>query len=124
MKPIATENAPKAIGPYSQGMEVDGFLFVSGQLGIDPASGALVTGGIKEQTKQCLTNAKAVIEAAKLCMCQVVKATVLLADMNDFAGMNEVYASFFKDPFPARVAFQVARLPKDALVEIDLIVAK
>ncbi|MCL2739350.1 MAG: RidA family protein [Bacteroidales bacterium] len=124
MKTIATENAPKAIGPYSQAVCANGFLFVSGQLGVDPVSGTFVAGGLKEQTKQCLTNAQAIIEAAGLSMSQVVKATVLLADMNDFVAMNEVYATFFQEPFPARMAFQAARLPKDALVEIDLIVAK
>jgi len=124
MKIISTENAPKAIGPYSQAVCAQGFLFVSGQLGIDPVTGTFVVGGLKEQTKQCLTNAKAIVEAAGMSMSQVVKATVLLADMNDFTDMNEVYASFFQEPFPARIAFQAARLPKDALVEIDLIVAK
>jgi len=123
MKVITTEKAPKAIGPYSQAVDVNGFLFVSGQLGIDPATGALAA-GLKEQTKQSLTNASAIVEAAGLSMSQVVKATVLLADMNDFADMNQVYAAFFREPFPARIAFQAARLPKDALVEIDLIVAK
>ncbi|MCL1974490.1 MAG: RidA family protein [Bacteroidetes bacterium] len=124
MKTIATKNAPQAIGPYSQAVEAHGFLFVSGQLGIDPASGTFVAGGLKDQTSQCLTNARAIVEAAGLSMSQVVKATVLLADMNDFADMNEVYATFFQEPFPARVAFQAARLPKNALVEIDLIAAK
>jgi len=124
MKNITTEKAPKAIGPYSQAIFVNGFLFVSGQLPIDPATGVFPSGGIREQTRQSLINAQAIVEAAGLTMSRVVKATVLLADMNDFAQMNEVYATFFQEPFPARVAFQAAKLPKEALVEIDLIVAK
>jgi len=124
MEEIKTNHAPQAIGPYSQGICTNGFLFVSGQLPIDPATGIFVEGGIREQTKQVLLNGKAIVEAAGLTMLQVVKATVFLADMNDFLGMNEVYATFFSDPFPARAAFQVARLPKDALVEIEMFVAK
>ena len=124
MEIITTNQAPQAIGPYSQAVCTHGFLFVSGQLGIDPATGTFVAGGIKEQTIQCLTNARAIVAESGLGMSQVVKATVLLADMNDFSAMNEVYASFFQEPFPARIAFQAARLPKDALVEIDLIAAK
>ena len=124
METIKTENAPKAIGPYSQGIIVNGFLFVSGQLPIDPATGDLVPGGIQEQTKQALLNVKAIVEAAGLTMSQVVKATVLLSSMNDFTAMNEVYNTFFSNQLPARIAFQAARLPKDALVEIELIAAK
>ena len=124
METIKTENAPKAIGPYSQAIIVNGFLFVSGQLPIDPATGDLVSGGIQEQTKQALLNVKAIVEAAGLTMTQAVKATVLLSNMNDFTAMNEVYSTFFSNPLPARIAFQAARLPKDALVEIDLIAAK
>ena len=123
METVKTEKAPQAIGPYSQAVSANGFLFVSGQLPIDPATGQFPAGGIKEQTKQALTNAKAIVEAAGLSMSQVVKVTVFLADMNDFMGMNEVYASFFSAPFPARAAFQVARLPKDAQIEIELIAA-
>ncbi|MCL2727838.1 MAG: RidA family protein [Bacteroidales bacterium] len=121
---VQTEKAPQAIGPYSQGVCANGFLFVSGQLPIDPATGVFKPGGIHEQTYQVLINAKAIVEAAGLQMSQTVKATVFLADMSDFAAMNEIYATFFTNPFPARAAFQVARLPKDALVEIELIVAK
>jgi len=124
MKSVQTEKAPQAIGPYSQGVCANGFLFVSGQLPIDPATGLFVPGGIGEQTRQALLNAKAIVEAAGQQMSQTVKATVFLADMNDFVAMNEVYATFFSAPFPARAAFQVARLPKDAMVEIELIVAK
>ena len=124
MEIISTENAPKAVGPYSQGVCTNGFLFVSGQIPIDPTTGNFVSGGIREQTKQALLNVKAIVEAAGLKMSQVVKATVFLADMNDFVAMNEVYASFFSEPFPARAAFQAVRLPKDAMVEIEVIVAK
>ena len=124
MKVICTEKAPRAIGPYSQAVEANGFLFVSGQLGIDPVTGAFAPGGIREEAKQALANANAIVEAAGFHLSRTVKATVFLADMNDFAVMNEVYATFFGDPFPARAAFQVARLPKDAQVEIELIVAK
>jgi len=124
MQSIQTPDAPQAIGPYSQAISVNGFLFVSGQLPIDPATGVFVSGGIKEQTRQALLNAKAIVEAGGFTMDQTVKATVFLVDMNDFAAMNEVYATFFSDPFPARAAFQVVRLPKDAQVEIELIAAK
>jgi len=124
MEIIRTENAPKAVGPYSQGVCANGFLFVSGQIPIDPTTGIFVPGGIREQTKQALLNVKAIVETAGLKMSQVVKATVFLADMNDFTAMNEVYASFFSEPFPARAAFQAVRLPKDAMVEIEVIVAK
>ena len=124
MNAIFTEGAPKAIGPYSQGVCANGFLFVSWQIPVDPATGVFVSGGIKEQTHQALVNVKAIVEAAGFKMSQVVKATVFLADMNDFAAMNEVYATFFNEPFPARAAVQVARLPKDARVEIEIIAAK
>jgi len=124
MEMIKTESAPQAIGPYSQAVCVHGFLFVSGQIPIDPATGIFVPGGIRAQTHQALTNVRAIVEAAGYQMSQAVKATVFLADMNDFAVMNEVYATFFSPPFPARAALQVSRLPKDALVEIELIVAK
>jgi len=120
---IYTEKAPAAIGPYSQAVYANGMLFVSGQLPIDPATGEFVPGGIKEQTHQCLMNAKAIVEAAQLQMGQVVKTTVLLTDIADFADMNEVYASFFTAPFPARAAYQVVKLPKGAMVEIELIAA-
>ena len=123
METVKTEKAPQAIGPYSQAVSANGFLFISGQLPIDPATGQFPAGGIKAQAKQALTNARAIVEAAGLSMSQVVKTTVFLADMNDFVAMNEVYASFFNAPFPARAAFQVARLPKDAQIEIELIAA-
>jgi 2-iminobutanoate/2-iminopropanoate deaminase len=124
MEIVNTTKAPQAIGPYSQAVCANGFLFVSGQLPIDPATGIFVPGGIREQTIQVFNNVAAIVEAAGFVFSQAVKVTVLLADMKDFAVMNEVYASFFTEPFPARAAFQVARLPKDALIEIELIIAK
>ncbi len=125
MKPIQTNNAPAAIGPYSQAIDSGaGIVFVSGQLPIDPATGAFPEGGVKEQTHQSLLNAKAILEAAGLGLGNVVKTTVFLASMADFAAMNEVYAQFFTAPFPARSAVAVKTLPKDALVEIECIAAK
>ena len=119
--PISTTSAPAAIGPYSQGVATTGLVFTSGQLGIDPATGAFVD-GIVAQTRQSLTNVKAVLEAAGSGMDKVIKTTVFLKDMNDFAEMNKVYAEFFGEGgFPARSAIEVARLPKDGLVEIEAI---
>ena len=118
---ISTTNAPAAIGPYSQAIKVGELVFVSGQLPIDPATGAFAEGGIKELTRQSLTNMKAILEEAGTSMANVVKTTVFLADMNDFAAMNEVYAEFFAAPFPARSAVAVKTLPKGALVEIECI---
>lgn len=118
---IATTNAPGAIGPYSQATKAGSLVFVSGQLPIDPATGVMPE-DVAAQTKQSLTNGKAIIEAASGSMADVVKTTVFLADMNDFAAMNAVYAEFFPEgACPARSAVQVARLPKDAKVEIELI---
>ena len=125
MKAIQTEGAPGAIGPYSQAIDTGcGLVFVSGQLPIDPATGAFPAGGVKEQTCQSLTNAKAILDATGLGLRNVVKTTVFLADMADFAAMNEVYAQFFEAPFPARSAVAVKTLPKNALVEIECIAAK
>lgn len=125
MKPIQTNNAPAAIGPYSQAIDSgSGIVFVSGQLPIDPATGAFPEGGVQAQTRQSLLNAKAILEAAGLGLGHVVKTTVFLASMADFAAMNEVYAQFFTAPFPARSAVAVKTLPKDALVEIECIAAK
>ncbi|MBR4232976.1 MAG: RidA family protein [Bacteroidales bacterium] len=125
MKPIHTEKAPAAIGPYSQAVDSGhGLVFVSGQLPIDPATGAFPEGGVKEQTRQSLLNTRAILEAAGLSLASVVKTTVFLADMGDFAAMNEVYAEFFTAPFPARCAFAVKTLPKGALVEIESIAAR
>ena len=122
---INTDNAPAAIGPYSQAIDSGhGLIFVSGQLPIDPATGAFPEGGVQAQTRQSLTNAKAILEAAGLGLDNVVKTTVFLADMGDFAAMNEIYAQFFKEPFPARSAVAVKTLPKGALVEIECIAAR
>ena len=121
MNAISTTNAPAAIGPYSQAIKVGELVFVSGQLPIDPATGAFAEGGIKELTRQSLTNMKAILEEAGTSMANVVNTTVFLADMNDFAAMNEVYAEFFAAPFPARSAVAVKTLPKGALVEIECI---
>ncbi len=118
---VKTEGAPKAIGPYSQAIIANGFVFCSGQIAIDPASGELQLGGVEDQTRLVLKNLKAVLEAAGSSFEQVVKATVFLQDMNDFGRMNQVYAEFFKAPFPARAAVQVARLPRDVKVEIEAI---
>ncbi len=124
MKQISTTSAPGAIGPYSQAIEANGFVYASGQLPIDPATGAFPEGGVKEQTRQSLLNAQAILREAGLELTNVVKTTVFLADMNDFAAMNEVYAEFFKAPFPARSAVAVKTLPKNALVEIECVAAR
>lgn len=123
-KVIATKNAPAAIGPYSQAIEVNGFLYISGQIPIDPSTGEMVSGGIKEQTTQSFKNIKAILQEAGLTTDNVVKTTVLLADISDFASMNEVYSENFSGTFPARSAFAVKALPKGALVEIEVIAAK
>ncbi len=124
MKQIATEKAPGAIGPYSQAIEANGFVYASGQLPIDPATGAFPEGGVKAQTRQSLLNAQAILQAAGIDLTNVVKTTVFLADMGDFAAMNEVYAEFFAAPYPARSAIAVKALPKGALVEIECVAAK
>lgn len=124
MKQISTQNAPAAIGPYSQAIEVNGFVYASGQLPIDPATGAFPDGGVKEQTRQSLLNVKAILEEAGLVLSNVVKTTVYLADMGDFAAMNEVYSQFFAQPFPARSAIAVKALPKGALVEVEVVAAR
>lgn len=118
---IHTDKAPAAIGPYSQAIQIGQLLFTSGQVPIDPETGAIVEGGIQEQARQSLNNIKAILNAAGTNMGAVVKTTVFLQDMNEFAAMNEVYAQFFQEPYPARSAVQVGRLPKDALVEIEAI---
>ena len=124
MKVVNTNKAPKAIGPYSQAIEANGLIITSGQLPIDPATGEFAPGGIKEQTRQSLTNAKAILEEAGIGLGNVMKTTVFLSDMNDFAAMNEVYAEFFSEPFPARSAIAVKTLPKNALVEVECIAPK
>lgn len=119
--PIHTPNAPAAIGPYSQAIEVGDLIFVSGQIPVDPATGAFAGDTIELQTHQSLKNLKAILEEAGSGLGKVVKTTVFLRDMNDFAAMNAVYAQYFSEPYPARAAVQVGRLPKDALVEIECI---
>ena len=121
MKAISTTKAPVAIGPYSQAIKAGDFVYTSGQLPINPQTGAFPEGGIKEQTRQALQNVKAILEEAGVTMNQVVKTTVFLADMNDFADMNSIYAEFFCEPFPARSAVAVKTLPKGAMVEIEVI---
>lgn len=121
---ISTPNAPAAIGPYSQGIQAGSTLFVSGQLPIAPATGAFAGEDIASQTRQSLTNIKNILAAAGASMNDVVKTTVMLKNIGDFAAMNAVYAEFFTEPFPARAAYQVAALPKDALVEIECIAVK
>lgn len=121
---IHTENAPAAIGPYSQAIQAGNTVYVSGQLPIDPATGAFAGADIAAQTRQSLTNIRSILAEAGYSMTDVVKTTVLLADIADFAAMNAVYAEFFTAPFPARAAFQVAALPKNALVEIECVAVK
>ena len=120
-KAISTTKAPAAIGPYSQAIQVGNLVYTSGQIPIDPATGNFVEGGIKEQTRQSLTNVKAILEEASLTMGNVIKTTVFLADMADFADMNAVYSEFFAEPYPARSAVAVKTLPKGALVEIEVV---
>lgn len=118
---VQTDQAPKAIGPYSQAVKANGMLFASGQVPLDPATGQIIEGTITQQTERVLNNLKAVLEAAGTSLDRVVKTTVFLADMNDFGEMNETYGRFFEDVAPARSTVEVSRLPKDARVEIDLI---
>ena len=120
-KKIQPPNAPAAIGPYSQAVQEGGTIYVSGQLPINPATGEFAGADIRAQARQSLENIKAILAAAGTDMAHVVKTTVLLQDMADFAAMNEVYAEYFSEPYPARAAFQVAKLPKDALVEIEAV---
>jgi len=124
MKAIHTDNAPAAIGPYSQAIKAKDFVFASGQIPIDPATGAIVEGAITEQTTQALNNVKAILEAAGTDLEHVVKTTVYLANMDDFAAMNAVYAQFFKEPYPARSAVAVKSLPKEVLVEVEVLALK
>ncbi|MBQ6732900.1 MAG: RidA family protein [Paludibacteraceae bacterium] len=123
MNNISTKNAPAAIGPYSQAIKVGNLIYTSGQIPIDPATGTLVAGGIKEQTRQSLLNVQAILKEAGISMSSVVKTTVFMADMNDFADMNAVYAEFFTEPYPARSAVAVKALPKGALIEIEVVAA-
>lgn len=123
-KALHTINAPAAIGPYSQAIKAEGTVYVSGQLGLNPATGAFDADEIKVQTRQSLSNIKAILESEGYSMNDVVKTTVLLKDMGEFVPMNEVYAEFFSEPFPARAAFQVAALPKGGRVEIEAVAVK
>ena len=124
MKALHTNNAPAAIGPYSQAIEAGGFVFASGQIPIDPTTGNFAEGGIKEQTRQSLTNVQNILKEASLTLANVMKTTVFLSDMDNFAAMNEVYAEFFQQPYPARSAVAVKTLPKGALVEIEVVAEK
>src|SRR6186713_1044077 len=118
---FSSDNAPKAIGPYSQAVRVGDLLFLSGQVPLDPTTGQLIEGDISAQTRRVMENLGAVLKSAGLSFADVARTTIFLADMNDFAKVNEVYGSYFTEPFPARATVQVARLPKDAHVEIDAI---
>ena len=118
---IATDRGPKAIGPYSQAIRANGFVFVSGQIPLDPATQQLVAGDVQAQTERVLENLKGIVEAAGSSLDRVVRVTVFLADMNEFAAMNEVYGRYFQNQSPARSTVQVARLPRDVRVEIDVI---
>ena len=120
-EPVSTSAAPAAIGPYSQAIKAGDFLFASGQIPLDPATGTLVSGGIAEQTHRVLKNLAGVLAAAGIGFDKVVKTNVYLADMADFAAMNEIYATYFPQPAPARATIQAARLPRDVKVEIDLV---
>lgn len=124
LKVIHTENAPKAVGPYSQAIQAGQFVYVSGQIPLDPSTGTRVEGGVQAETRQCLLNAQAILKEAGLTLNDVVKTTVLLDSMADFAAMNEVYASFFSDHKPARAAFEVGKLPLGVLVEIEMVAYK
>ncbi len=123
-KIISTEKAPKAIGPYSQAVEINGMLFVSGQVPVNPETGQIIEGGIKEQTDQVMKNIGAILEEAGYTFSNVVKSTCLLSDMNNFAAMNEVYGSYYPENPPARAAYGVVKLPLGVLVEIETIAAR
>lgn len=120
---FASDRAPKAIGPYSQAIRVGPLLFLSGQVPLDPATGQMVEGDVAAQTRRVMDNLSAVLQSAGLTFADVARTTIFLADMNDFVKVNEVYGSYFSEPYPARATVQVARLPKDARVEIDAIAA-
>ncbi len=118
---ISTDDAPEAIGPYSQAILADGWLYTAGQIGLDPESGEFVEGGVEEQARRALTNLEAVLEEAGLGFGDVVKTTVFLADMDNYGAVNEIYGDYFTPPFPARSAVEAATLPRDAQVEIELV---
>ncbi|MBO0859917.1 MAG: RidA family protein [Chloracidobacterium sp.] len=121
MESIQTDRAPQAIGPYSQAIKANGLIFASGQIPLDPATMRIVEGGVEEQTERVLDNLKAVLESAGSSLNRVLKTTVYLADMNEFAAMNEIYARYFSSTKPARATVQVARLPRDVKIEIDVV---
>ena len=121
---IKTDHAPKAIGPYSQAVEANGFVFVSGQIPLDPRTGNIAAGDIREQTKRVMENGKAILAAAGCAMSNVVKSTIYLKNIGDFAGVNEIYGSYFPADPPARATVEVSRLPKDVAVEMDFIAVK
>jgi 2-iminobutanoate/2-iminopropanoate deaminase len=121
MKIVKTDKAPAAVGPYNQAVVAGGLVFCAGQIPLDPATGNMVAGGVDEQARRVLENVKAVLAGAGTSLSKVVKATVFLKDLNDFAGMNKVYSEYFTANFPARSTIQVARLPKDALIEIEVV---
>jgi 2-iminobutanoate/2-iminopropanoate deaminase len=118
---VSSDQAPKAIGPYSQAIRAGQLLFVSGQIPLDPATGQMIEGGIREQTRRVLDNVGAILAAGGLSFRHVARTTIFLAEMSDFAAVNEVYGEYFSEPYPARATVQVARLPRDARVEIDVI---
>ncbi len=124
MNEISTENAPKAIGPYSQGIKAGNLIFTSGQIPVNPASGTVDSEDVEKQTRQVLINLKNVLEAAGASLSDVVKTTVFIKNMNDFARINSVYEEYFKAPYPARSCVEVARLPKDVLIEIEAVAVK
>lgn len=124
MERIQTSNAPAAIGPYSQAIKANGMLFASGQIAINPETGNIVDGGIESQAHQVLTNIKNLVEAAGLSMCDIIKTTVFMTDISDFATVNGIYAQYFQEPYPARSAVGVKALPKGALIEIEVIAAE
>jgi len=123
-KAVHTDKAPTAIGPYSQAIDTGALIYTSGQIPIDPSTGQVVSGGIKEQTAQVLENLKNVLEAAGSSMEKVIKTTVFMKDLSDFSAMNEVYAKYFSEPYPARSCVEVNRLPKDVLIEIEAVALK
>lgn len=123
-KEIKTAAAPRAIGPFSQAIEVNGMVFISGQIAMDPATGEFKPGGIEKQTRLVLSNLRSIVEAAGCSVSDIIKCTVYLKDLNDYSGMNDVYGEFFSPPYPSRVALQVARLPLDARIEIEAVAVK
>lgn len=124
MKKLSTTKAPAAVGPYSQGIQTGNLYYLSGQLGLNPETGKMVEGGVQEQAKQAFENIKAVLNSEGLSLSNVVKVLVLLSDINDFVAVNEVYATYFEEPYPARSAFAVAALPLGGLIEIEVIAEK